>query len=39
MFIDGTGSVLGKVKTLDTGKSTERPVSNLDLLDVTRPGM
>ncbi|VDI57338.1 serine/threonine-protein kinase ULK4 [Mytilus galloprovincialis] len=38
VFIDGTGSVLGKVKTLDTGKSTERPVSNLDLLDVTRPG-
>lgn len=38
VFVDGTGSVLGKIKTVDTGKSTDRPVSNLDLLEVTRPG-
>lgn len=38
VFVEGTGSVLGKIKTVDPGKSTDRPVSNLDLLDVTRPG-
>lgn len=38
VFVDGTGSVLGKIKTVDTGKSTERPMSNLDLLEITRPG-
>jgi hypothetical protein len=35
VFVDGTGSVLGKIKTVDTGKSTERPMSNLDLLEIT----
>ncbi|KAJ8308456.1 LOW QUALITY PROTEIN: hypothetical protein KUTeg_013330 [Tegillarca granosa] len=40
VFIDGMGSALGKVKTVDLRRSTDRPVSNLDLPDaaVTRPG-
>lgn len=39
VFVDGTGSVLGKIKAVDLRRSIDRPVSNLDMLDSSsRPG-
>lgn len=39
VFVDGTASVLGKIKTMDMGKSVDRPMSTLDVPDtMLRPG-
>ncbi|KAK3093040.1 hypothetical protein FSP39_010415 [Pinctada imbricata] len=38
VFVEGTGSVLGKIKTVDLKKSVDRPASVLDIPEGTRPG-
>lgn len=39
VFVDGTASALGKIKTIDMGKSTDRPMCTLDVPDtMLRPG-
>ena len=39
VFVEGTGSVLGKIKTVDLKKSVDRPASTLEVPEGTRPGL